>query len=160
MNTPITSVKHPCNLEQVAAHKSVKHPLDLLTEAELTLASHILKTQKNLGKFHRFPLLQLNEPSKEALQAFEQHNTPCPREAFALILDKSTGEAFEAIVNLETETIVEWTKLDTDIQGQPPLMIEEFDDLVKIVQEDPDWIAAVKKCGLTDEDIQNIQIDP
>lgn len=55
MNTPITSVKHPCNLEQVAAHKSVKHPLDLLTEAELTLASHILKTQKKSWKISPFP---------------------------------------------------------------------------------------------------------
>lgn len=44
-----------------------KHPLDLLTEAELTLASSILKIQKNLGKYHRFPLLQLNEPSKQAM---------------------------------------------------------------------------------------------
>ncbi|QQV07926.1 copper amine oxidase [Acinetobacter johnsonii] len=77
-----------------------------------------------------------------------------PTRAFAVILDKSTGDTFEAIVNLETQSICSWEQLDTDKNGQAPLMIEEFDDLVKIVQEDSYWIAAVKKRGLTDEDIQ------
>lgn len=160
MNTPINSVQHPFELRQDPAYKSCKHPLDLLTEAELRLASDILKAEKNLGKYHRFPLLQLNEPSKDAVTRFEQAGIACPREAFAVILNKTSGESFEGIVNLDEKTITEWKKLDPEKDGQPPLMIEEFDDLVEIVQQDPGWVAAVKKRGLTDADIEKIQIDP
>lgn len=120
MNTPINSVQHPFELRQDPAYKSSKHPLDLLTEAELTLASDILKAEKNLGKYHRFPLLQLNEPSKDAVTRFEQAGIACPREAFAVILNKTSGESFEGIVNLDEKTITEWKKLDPEKDGHPP----------------------------------------
>lgn len=135
------------------------HPLDPLSLEELALASSILKREKNLHDKCRFPYLHLAEPDKREVlahvpgQAFSRH-------AFALVLDKLTGNTFEALVDLNSQTLVDWQAVDIETQGHAPIMIEEFDLCVEAVQNDPAWRSAVKRRGLTDADIENVQIDP
>lgn len=139
--------------------ENVSHPLDPLTIAELESAAEALRRIKSLGPLCRFPYLQLQEPSKEEVLDFKPGD-PISRKAFALILDKETARAWEAIVNLTTREIECWEELDTDVSGQPPIMIEEFFSCVEIVQNDPQWRKAILRRGLTEGDIENIQIDP
>ncbi len=141
------------------ANAVAEHPLDPLTLKELSLAAAILKESKGLADSCRFPYLQLEEPPKAEVLAFEPGKT-FSRRAFATVLDKATGEMFEAMVDLNSKEVTEWQQLDPDITGQAPIMVEEFFTCVDIVQNDPDWRAAVKRRGLTDKDIENIQIDP
>ena len=138
---------------------SASHPLDPLSLQELALASSILKREKNLGDKCRFPYLHLAEPDKHQVLAHVP-GQPISRCAFALVLDKLTGHTFEALVDLNSQTLVSWQPLDLDTQGHAPIMIEEFDLCVEAVQKDPAWRAAVKRRGLTDADIENVQIDP
>lgn len=135
------------------------HPLDPLTVEEIALASRILREQKQLGSTVRFPYLYLQEPDKAEVVNF-QPGQVFSRRAFAVVLDRQDGATFEAVVDLRTASIVSWERLDILARGQAPLMIEEFDTCVSIVQNDPGWRAAVKLRGLTDKDIENIQIDP
>jgi len=143
------------------ASSSIKaaHPLDPLSVEEIALASRILREQKQLGASARFPYLYLQEPHKEEVVHFRP-GQPFSRQAFALVLDRASGDTFEALVDLRTAQIVSWEKLDILERGQAPLMIEEFDTCVSIVQNDPVWREAVKKRGLSDADIDNVQIDP
>lgn len=136
-----------------------KHPLDPLSTAEIALASQILRRHKALQEQHRFPYLFLHEPDKQEVLAFEP-GRPFSRKAFAVVLDKRSGATHEAIVDLRTEQVISWELLDIAQRGQAPIMIEEFETCVQIVQNDPGWRAAVKKRGLSDADIENIQIDP
>lgn len=135
------------------------HPLDPLSTTELAKATGILRQEKGLGGTWRFPYLQLQEPDKAAVVAFEP-GKPFSRKAFALALDRATGDTFEAVVDLHAGKVTSWEKLDIETRGQAPIMIEEFDTCVEIVQNDAAWRQAVKKRGLTEADIENIQIDP
>ncbi|WP_432695690.1 primary-amine oxidase [Marinobacterium sp. YM272] len=135
------------------------HPLDPLSVEELELATTLLTEQKSLSNACRFPYLQLAEPPKAEVLAHEPGKA-FSRKAFALVLDKDSGEMAEAIVDLVDQEVVEWTPLDPADSGQAPIMMEEFFTCVEIVQKDPQWRAAVKRRGLTDEDIEKIQIDP
>lgn len=135
------------------------HPLDPLSMAELALARAILVRQKELSHTCRFPYLYLAEPDKAEVLAFES-GMPFSRKAFALILDKATGATFESMVDLRTETVVSWRVLDTETSGHAPIMLEEFETCVRIVQTDASWRAAVLRRGLSEADIDNIQIDP
>lgn len=135
------------------------HPLDPLSVAEIEAACKIVREAKALGPRCRFPYVYLDEPSKSEVLAFEP-GMPYSRKAFVLVLDKETGATYESVVDLRAAEVVFWRVLDTEVTGQAPIMVEEFDLCVKIVQEDPAWRAAVKRRGLTDEDIANVQIDP
>ncbi|MFK4753702.1 primary-amine oxidase [Oceanobacter antarcticus] len=135
------------------------HPLDPLTLEELALAAAILKETQQLGDSCRFPYLQLEEPPKAEVLAFKA-DQPFSRRAFATVLDKSNGAMFEAMIDLVAKEVTDWQQLDPDVTGQAPIMVEEFFTCVDIVQHDAGWRAAVKRRGLTDADIENIQIDP
>lgn len=139
--------------------KPALHPLDPLTLEELCRAGDILRRDKRLGETARFPYLMLNEPTKAEVLAHRPGQT-FRREAYALVLDRASEETHEAIVDLGTNTILSWTRLDIEARGQAPIMIEEFDSCVDIVRADPDWRAAVARRGLSDADIDRIQIDP
>lgn len=135
------------------------HPLDPLTLAELGQARAILRAAKQLSTYCRFPYLFLQEPDKAEVLAFEP-GAPFSRKAFALVLDKQTGQTFEALVDLRADRVERWAELDTAVTGQAPIMIEEFESCVRAVQNDPAWREAVKRRGLTEADIEHIQIDP
>lgn len=136
--------------------KPALHPLDPLTLEELCRAGDILRREKGLGETARFPYLMLNEPAKAEVLAHRPGQT-FRREAYALVLDRASEETHEAIVDLGTNTILSWTRLDIEARGQAPIMIEEFDSCVDIVRADPDWRAAVARRGLSDADIDRIQ---
>jgi primary-amine oxidase len=139
--------------------KPALHPLDPLTLEELRRAGDILRRAKGLGETARFPYLMLNEPPKAEVLA-HRPGQAFRREAYALVLDRLSEETHEAIVDLATNTLLSWTRLDIEARGQAPIMIEEFDSCVDIVRADPAWRAAVARRGLSDADIDRIQIDP
>jgi primary-amine oxidase len=135
------------------------HPLDPLTMEELSSVADLLRKDKGLGATCRFPYLQLEEPPKQEVLAFKIGDA-FSRRAFAVVLDKATGAIHEATVDLVTQQVSRWEPLDPEVTGQPAIMIEEFFSCVDIVQADLGFIDAVKRRGLTDADIETIQIDP
>ncbi|MGM5055709.1 primary-amine oxidase [Rhizobium sp. 814_E9_N1_1] len=140
---------------------AVTHPLDPLSLAEIASAVAILKDRQTLAPTFRFPITRLEEPTKADLAAHRLGDR-LPRLAFILAIDISNGETFEGIVDLTTGTVCSYNRLPLDEPpyGQPPIMLCEFETVEGTVKSDPRWIAAVKKRGITDEDIPLIQIDP
>ncbi|MBY3124310.1 primary-amine oxidase [Rhizobium laguerreae] len=139
---------------------AVTHPLDPLSLDEIASAVAILKDRQTLAATFRFPITRLEEPTKADLAAYRLGDR-LPRLAFILAIDISNGETFEGIVDLTAGT-VSYIRLPLDElpYGQPPIMLCEFETVEGTVKSDPRWIAAVKKRGITDEDIPLIQIDP
>ena len=82
--------------------------------------------------------------------------------AFALTLDVVTGEAIEHIVDLARNEIVARKVIPNREApyGQPSVMLEEFFKCEAVVKADPGWRAAMVRRGLTDEDIELVQVDP
>lgn len=135
-----------------------QHPLDPLSEAEIAAVTRLIRTQRQLTASHRFAMVRLEEPLKAELKAA----TIPPRLAFAVVLDRNTGDAFEAIVDLGGETVRDWKALPNREApyGQPPVMIEEFFRCEAIVKADPAWRAAMQRRGLSERQIELVQVDP
>lgn len=140
---------------------STGHPLDPLTSAEIAAACEILKTEKMLGADTRFAFVQLEEPPKADVLAWRP-GAKVRRQAAATVFDCKTGRTHIAIVDIGAKTVTSWDEHPAKEHpfGQPPVIIEEFFKVGDIVKSDPGWRKAVKRRGLTDKDIELVQVDP
>jgi primary-amine oxidase len=148
------------NGSQMPLEKSA-HPLDPLSAEEILSACELLKASKKLGAELRFAMVHLHEPAKAEVLAYKA-GEPVERSAFLMVFDAKTGETHEAVVNLTLGTLVSWVQHVTDAPpyGQPPVLVEDFFNCDKIVKADEGWRNAVKRRGLTDDDIKLVQVDP
>ena len=148
--------------ETMAAQTAVgSHPLDPLSEAETALACDILKTQKRLSASTRFAFVQLEEPLKADVLAWRP-DKPLMRKAATTVFDTKTGATHIGVVDLDKKAVVSWIEHKTGEYpyGQPPVIIEEFFKVGEIVKKDAGWREAIKRRGLTDQDIELVQVDP
>ena len=147
------------NLPELA--EDCRHPLDPLSEAEVAAACKILRTGKRLGPDTRFTHVQLEEPAKGDVLRWKP-NARLARRACATLFDCKTGATHVATVDLGTRTVIAWREHPTRTHpyGQPPVTIEEVFKVGDIVKADPGWRRAMKRRGLTDEDIELVQVDP
>src|SRR5215469_13286476 len=86
---------------------SVLHPLEPLTAEEITIAVSIIRNDQNLSEHFCFISVNLLEPAKAVVLNFKAGDA-VSREAFVVLLDKSSGSAYEAIVSITEERVKEW----------------------------------------------------
>lgn len=129
------------------------HPLDPLSKEEIIAAVEILRASGKVNENSRFSTIVLREPPKSEVLAYKP-GSPFRREAFAIIYERATNKTFEAIIDLNKKSLASWKEV---MNVQPPFLIEDFLLTQQIVQNDPQWQAAMKKRGITD--FKNVQID-
>jgi primary-amine oxidase len=129
------------------------HPLDPLSEAELTTMVAVLKSDGRLPEGSLYPIAVLNEPPKATVLAWKS-GQPFGREAFVVALDRKANKTYEAVVDLKAKKVTSWKPI-ADVQ--PGVLIEEFSSPRDIVRQDKRVVAALKKRGV--EDMENVQID-
>lgn len=134
----------------------ITHPLDPLSVDEIQKTCNFIREKKQLNKHFRFAIVELFEPPKSQVLAFDPTKA-LSRNAFAVLFDGKTGATFEAVVDLTDEELISWRQIQLD--GQPPVLIEDFARTEVIVKGDENWRAAIKKRGLTDEEIELVQVD-
>ncbi|KAE8356089.1 copper amine oxidase [Aspergillus coremiiformis] len=123
------------------------HPLDQLSIVEIPVAAALLRDYASPRSL-RFNCITLREPRKEEYSAFKQGNGPRPdRRAFSIVIDRESGKIAEAVINLTTSKVEEWTDLK-DLM--PILTLEDLDIVERIAREDPRVIEACKDIGITD----------
>ena len=144
-----------------AAQAVTSHPLDPLSEAEIKAACQILKSKKRLADTTRFAFVQLEEPLKADVMAWTPGKTHV-RKASATIFDNKTGDTHIAVVDITNEAIASWVQHPTTTYpyGQAPVIIEEIFKVGEIVKKDAGWLNAMRRRGLTDKDIELVQVDP
>ncbi|WP_104201491.1 primary-amine oxidase [Cryobacterium sp. Y29] len=123
------------------------HPLDPLSRAEISRAVAILKNGQAAAETFRFISVELREPSKHALRA----GTETEREADSVLIDRGTGNAYEAVVNLDAGIVSTWTQLASGVQ--PPFMLDEFAECEINCKKDPRVVEALAARGLTNLDL-------
>ncbi|MER2192349.1 MAG: primary-amine oxidase [Solibacillus sp.] len=132
----------------------VNHPLAPLTVEEVQAAISILKEQQALGGKVRFPTITLREPLKEVVLQFKE-GAAFPREIFVVVLDDETFKTYEAIISLNTNSVLSFE----EIEGvQPTIMPEEFAECEEMVKSNPDFLAALAKRGIDNADL--VVVDP
>ena len=128
---------------------AVRHPLDRLTAEEITAAKVLLSDAGLLDATTRCPVLALEEPPKHEVLAFAPGDR-VDRRVRAALLDTATGVSRSAVVSLTRGEIASVADLDPLVDGQPPIMLEEFVAVDEIVKADPGWRDAMAKRGITD----------
>jgi len=131
------------------------HPLDSLLPGEITEAVAVIRD--SLGADHSvyFSLLTLDEPTRGELAAATQPS----RRVRALTFDRPTGHTTEWIVSLSPALVIESRDLTAaGVLGQPPLVVDEFIEVERIVKECTEWREAVMRRGVTNFDL--VQVDP
>ncbi|MBI3866152.1 MAG: primary-amine oxidase, partial [Planctomycetia bacterium] len=131
------------------------HPLDPLTPDEIVRAVEIVRKTKNVDDTWRFVTVTLAEPNKQTVKTFKP-NSPVPRNAFVIVIDRAKGQAYEGIVELVKGALDRFDPLPTGLQ--PAITLDEFSECEEAIKRSPDFLAALKKRGATD--VQLVMVDP
>lgn len=132
----------------------VVHPLEPLAAAEVSAAVEILRSEKGLGESQRFAGITLHEPPKDDVLRYEAGGS-VEREVDMIILDRSDGATYEAVVSL-TQSV---TKSFVHVPGvQPPVLLEEFDECEAACKRSPEYREALARRGITD--LGPVIVDP
>lgn len=130
------------------SEKLSTHPLDPLTAQEIVQAAEIISRDSGLNTSAWFETITLEEPrspvrNSDALQTKE------PRRAYVCCYETSSNRTLNGIVNLDEDRIESWQHVEG---AQARIVPEEFTAGDALVKQDPRFIEALKKRGITDLD--------
>jgi primary-amine oxidase len=129
------------------------HPLDSLSREEIAAVVEVLKSSGKTNDASRYATIVLREPPKAEVLAFKPGSS-FRREAFVVVYERAVNKTFEAVIDLNKKSLLSWK----EIAGvQPAFLIEDFLLVQQVVQNDPQWQAAMRKRGITD--FKNVQVD-
>ena len=126
------------------ASQDSPYPLDPMTWGEHWTVLEVLRDSGHMDADTRFSMINLREESKRAVLDWKPGQA-LTRRAFALVRQKT--QSFEAVVDLTNRKMVSWRELEG---MQPNWLGEEFDAMTEIVKQDPDFLAAMQRRGITD----------
>ncbi len=134
---------------------AVKHPLHPLTVEEINTSVEIILNEKGLlTSTTRFISVSLKEPSKAFVYAFKEGDE-FDRQTFTIVLDSATGKVYEALISLNTNTIISWKY----IPGvQPTMTSDEQVECEIAVRNDPAFQDALKRYGINDPELVMVDI--
>src|SRR6185295_1108668 len=133
---------------------SVAHPLALVTQEEIAAAAALVRADPRFPEGAVFAHLRLREPHKDAVLGYTS-GTPFDRQIEAIVVPPGQLVAYEVVVSVTAGAIREWTAHD---DMRPALMFGESIQAITALRADPAWQAAMRKRGIEDFDL--VQIDP
>ena len=132
-----------------------RHPLDPLTSEEIAEASKILRDDKRVHDACRYVSITLAEPPR-AVVLSHQPGQSFVRQAFLVLMDISKRTGYEVIVDLHSKSISRFAPLAPGLQ--PAIMLDEFGECEQAVKRSPEFLAALKKRGVTDVNL--VMVEP
>jgi primary-amine oxidase len=139
---------------KAAREPVTRHPLDPLEPAELELAVATVRKQQRLSDNVRFVSVSLKEPGKDVVRRWRPE-TGSSREAFLILLDRTTGRGYEAVVDVSQGALKSYKALPEGVQ--PPIMLDEFGECEEAVRRSPVFREAMKKRGI--EEMSLVMVD-
>lgn len=135
-----------------------KHPLDPLCSIEISKSSHIIRENHPNEKGWIFNSITLLEPPKKELLPYLLNNVekspatiPIPRKSFSILIEKRTGNVYEAVVNLTDEKIERFEAIPAGFQ--PTLTPEDCFEAERIVKSDSEVKRRCFVLGLENMDL-------
>ena len=125
------------------------HPLDPLTQDEFRRTAEILAQSKGVDNGWRYSGIELAEPDKDVVRAW-QPGDAVPRSSLAVLWERATNEAYEAVVDLVDGTVTSWTPKPG---VTPNFTVDEWHDIDEAMRKHPEVIAALAERGITDLDL-------
>ena len=136
--------------KRVSTPQVAQHPLDPFNASEIEIASRVLADAGLLGGNVRIASFLPADPPKDVVSNWKKGDPLTHRRALVTLLDRSSGAAAEAVVDLLTETVLSHLPLATTESpyGQPQILEEEYVGMDDIMKASPEWRAAMERRGL------------
>lgn len=141
-----TGIAAAAGMLVLSAANAYAHPLDGLSEAEISQAVQLLKNSGNAGDDTLFPYITLKEPEKSAVLAWKEGD-PEPRAA--TVHFKTPDGAFVAEVDLAGDSVVSIEPAP----GETMILLAEFLTAMELATGAPEFVAGLEKRGLTADQV-------
>ncbi len=123
--------------------------MDPLSADEFRAVAAILRREHGVGEGWRVASVELVEPSKAELAAFDGGGATPARRAAVICLDRSANATYKGVVSLTDDRVENFDH----IPGvQANFTVDEFIECDEVLRRHPDVIAALAKRGITDLD--------
>jgi primary-amine oxidase len=129
-----------------AQHRPDRHPLEQLSAGEIQHARRILAEAGLVADTTRFAYLGLIEPPKAALRG---DAGDAVRRVRAMLWDAEQSRSLDVRLSLATGQVLGQRELNPAVDGQLPVLLEEFGVIEDILAADPQWKSALASRGLT-----------
>jgi primary-amine oxidase len=128
----------------------VTHPLDPLTADEFSTVAGILRRERGVGSGWRFASIEMREPDKAELRAFDEHGTVPARRATVVCFQRAENATYKAAVSLTDDRVESFDQ----VPGvQSNFTVDEFVECDQLLRTNPELLAALAKRGIDDIDL-------
>jgi primary-amine oxidase len=132
----------------------VTHPLDPLSVDEFRSVAGILRREHDVDAGWRFASIELLEPSKAELQAYEDDGAVPARRATVVCFERAANATYKSVVSVSADRAESFAH----VPGvQPNFTVDEFVECDRMLREHPDFLAALANRSITD--IDNVFVD-
>ena len=137
------------------AASTTAHPLDPLSAAEFSAVTAILRRDRDVDATGapggwRITGIEMAEPGKAELAAFDAGGPRPARKAIVLCLDRADNATYRSVVSLSDDRIESFEH----VPGvQPNFTVDEFIECDAMVRDHPDVVAALTRRGITDMEL-------
>lgn len=125
-----------------------------LTSAEIAASKSILERAGLTTSDTHFSYVGLVEPDKRELLA----SGSAERRVRSMLVDMKTNVSRDVVVSIAGDRVVSERVLDHAVDGQVPVVIEEFHLVEEVIHQNEKWLAAMAKRGLTD--VSKLRVNP
>ena len=130
--------------------QTVDYPLDPLSSEEFTRVAAILSREHQVGDGWRIASVEMIEPGKAELAAFDDGGPMPPRRAAVTCLQCANNATYKGVVSLTDDSVESFEH----IPGvQANFTVDEFLECDEMLRTHPDVQAALAKRGITDIDL-------
>ena len=123
-----------------------EHPLEPLDSDEFRRTVAILKRDQGVSETWRFASIELVEPTKADLRAWNPGD-PVHRRSQAVLWNRTDNKTYEAVVDLGADTVLSWTHVP---HVTPNFTLDEWVECNEAMKSHPVVVAALAKLGMTD----------
>ncbi|OWM09623.1 tyramine oxidase [Mycolicibacterium peregrinum] len=125
------------------------YPLDPLSADEFRAVAAILRRERGVGAGWRVASVELVEPSKAELAAFDGGGAAPARRAAVICLERAANATYKGVVSLTDDRV---ENFDHVPGVQANFTVDEFVECDEVLRRHPDVIAALARRGITDLD--------
>ncbi|MDQ0575207.1 primary-amine oxidase [Agromyces albus] len=128
------------------------HALDRLTAEEIDTSRRLVLADGFDEDATAFMLVNLIEPEKHAVL----DGTATERRVGSVLLDRRDGTVSEITTDLTAGRVVARRTIDLTEEGQPPIVLEEFDRIEELLRAHDGWVDAMHTRGIDDVSLVRI----
>ncbi|MGA5545966.1 primary-amine oxidase [Mycobacterium sp. NPDC051198] len=125
------------------------YPLDPLSADEFRAVAAILRRERGVGAGWLVASVELVEPSKAELAAFDGGGVAPARRAAVICLERAANATYKGVVSLTDDRV---ENFDHVPGVQANFTVDEFVECDEVLRRHPDVIAALARRGITDLD--------